>query len=107
MRSLGAAILLGVAVSCAGPRPGLADWDAETCNAAVGAARVRAQALPKDDLSRRFAEHDLNTALTEFAAGDTDECEALVERADDTIATHRYVLRPGEVLDGYGPDPPR
>lgn len=96
-------ILFGLVLSCAGSPPARADWDAATCSAAVAAMRLRAHALPTGDLSRRFAEHDLDTALTEFAAGDTDECEELVERAAETIATRRYVLRPGEVLDGYGP----
>ena len=73
--------------------PARAEWDAAT--------------LPAGDLSRRFAEHDLNIALMELAAGDGDECEERVSRAEDAITNRRYVMRAGEVLKGYGPDDPR
>lgn len=77
-----------------------------TCAAAVMAMRVRAAALPAGDLSRRFAEADLANAMAELEAGDPDECEELVEHAGHVIETRPYVLRPGEVLHGYGPDGP-
>lgn len=76
------------------------------CAAAVTAMRVRAGALPAGDLSRRFAEADLANAMAELEAGDPNECEELVEHAGHVIETRPYVLRPGEVLHGYGPDGP-
>ena len=67
-------------------------------------ARSRAVALPVGDPSRRFAESDLATALTEMASGEVEECPELVERALHVIETRPYRLRPGEVMNGYGPD---
>ena len=97
-----AVFVLGAAVS-----PGFADEEAEACRKTVAELRVLAAALPTDDLSRRFAERDLETALLELAAGDGEDCEMAAARAAHTIRTRPYVLRPGEVLDGYGPDGPR
>ncbi len=102
LAALAAILTLGLAAA-----PAQAEWDAATCTTTVAAMRVQAAALPADDLSRRFAEHDLNIALMELAAGDGDECEERVSRAKDAITNRRYVLRPGEVLKGYGPDDPR
>lgn len=84
--------------------PARAADDTQACIASVAAVRVRAESLPPGDLSRRFAENDLDTALTEMAAGDVDECHELVARAIHTISARPYRLHPGEVLDGYGPD---
>ena len=44
----------------------------------------------------------LGDRRVELAAGDADECEDLVARAEDTIVTRRYVLPPGKTLNGYG-----
>ena len=93
------AIVLTVVV-----HPAHAADDTQACIVSVAAVRVRAESLPPGDLSRRFAENDLDTALTEMAAGDVDECHELVERAIHTISVRPYRLHPGEVLDGYGPD---
>ena len=98
------ALIVLIAVAAAAPFPATAEWDEETCIAAVRVARARAEALPAEHLSRRFAEHDLRTALLEMEAGDVDECEELVRRAEEAVAQRRYVLRPGQALDGYGPD---
>lgn len=76
------------------------------CAAAVTAMRVRAAALPAGDLSRRFAEADLANAMAELEAGDPGECEELVEHAAHVIETRPYILWPGEMLHGYGPDGP-
>lgn len=86
--------------------PTRAEDEQQACLASVAAVRERAATLPAGDLSRRFAENALDTALTEMAAGDTDECQAFVERAIHTISVRPYQLRPGEILDGYGPDTP-
>ena len=87
--------------------PAHAEWDEATCVAEVHAARIRAEALPPGHLSRRFAESDLSVAIQEMEAGDVDECEERVRRADEAVSTLRYVLKPGQSLDGYGPDRPR
>jgi hypothetical protein len=76
------------------------------CAAAVAAMRVRAAELPAGDLSRRFAETELASAMAELEAGDPDECEEMVERAGHIVETRPYALRPGEMLHGYGPDGP-
>lgn len=74
------------------------------CMAAVAEVRDQAAALPAGDPSRRFAEHDLDTALTEMNAGEVEECPGLVENARMTLLKRLYRLRPGERLRGYGPD---
>ena len=101
-RVVPAAILLLLAAA----GPALADEDTEACRGAVAKLRVRAAALPPDDLSRRFAERDLDTALLELAAGDDEDCELAAARAAHAIEARPYLLRPGEVLNGYGPDGP-
>ena len=57
----------------------------QDCAAGIALVRARAEALPKDDLSRRFAEADLEAALAEIASGDAEECRGLVTRAVHTI----------------------
>lgn len=84
--------------------PARANDEQQACIANVADLRKRAASLPTGDLSRRFAEHDLDTALSEMAAGDVDECPVLIERARHTIETRPYILRPGETLNGYGLD---
>jgi len=79
--SLPAALLLVAAVA----GPAFADEDAETCRKTVAELRVRAAALPADDLSRRFAERDLDTALLELAAGDGEDCEMAASHAEHAI----------------------
>ncbi len=100
----GAALAAGVMLSSLSARAG---WDRPTCVAAVKDARLQAAALPAGHLSRRFAEHDLDTAILEMEAGDVDECQDLVQRAHETVKTRRYVLKPGQTLNGYRPDAPR
>ena len=99
-RSLLGAVILIAAVSSA-----QAGKEEQACIASVADMRARVAALPAGDLSRRFAENDLDTALSELAAGDADECSKLIERAFHTISTRPYRLYPGETLHGYGPDP--
>lgn len=98
-------LILGTLMTLTGVlHPARANEEEQACIAEVADLRVRAATLPQGDLSRRFAEHDLDTALREMAAGDVDECPVLIERARHTITTRPYILRPGETLDGYGPD---
>ena len=99
---LAAGIVLAVS-----SHPAFAEWDEATCVAQVQAAQARAETLPPEHLSRRFAETDLSVAILEMEAGDVDECEERVRRADEAVSTLRYVLKPGQTLDGYGPDAPR
>ncbi len=83
-----------------------ADTAADACRVTVADLRVRAAFLPANDLSRYVAERELESALRELIAGDVDDCEGMAEHAAQVIETRPYVLRPGEVLDGYGPDAP-
>lgn len=91
-------------LAAAAAHPARAADERQECAAGVALVRARAETLPKGDLSRRFAEADLDAALAEMAAGDADECRGLVARALHTIRVRPYQLYPGEVLHGYGPD---
>ena len=102
----GRSLMLGAAMLVAVARPAQAEGDRQACVASIAALRARAETMPQGDLSRRFAENDLDTALTEMAAGDADECHELVARATRTIRVRPYQLYPGEVLHGYGPGSP-
>lgn len=108
MRTIVAAVLTAAlaAPALAGPDHALHDEAAELAECMAGVARLAAMAatLPAGDLSRRFAENELRTAVTEAEAGDVDECPALLESAERTLADRPYNLRPGERLRGYGPD---
>ena len=99
-------LILGAVMLAATAHSAWAGDDRQACIASIAAVRTRAETMPKGDLSRRFAENDLDTALAEMAAGDADECHVLVERAIRTIRVRPYRLHPGEVLDGHGPDSP-
>lgn len=99
-------LMLCAVVLAAAGRSARAEDARQACTANVAAVRARAEMMPQGDLSRRFAENDLDTALTELAAGEVDECHELVARAIRTISVRPYQLYPGEVLDGYGPDAP-
>jgi hypothetical protein len=70
----------------------------EDCEAAVGQARAVAAALPANDLSRYFAERDLNQALVEAGNGEFDECMEFAARAADELRERRHELPPGETL---------
>ena len=102
----GRSLMLGAAMLAAVAHSARAEDDRQACMASVAAVRARAETMPQGDLSRRFAENDLDTALSEMAAGDVDECHELVARATRTIRVRPYQLHPGEVLDGYGPGSP-
>lgn len=70
----------------------------EDCVAAVDHARALAVALPAEDLSRYFAERDLQQALTEAGNGEFDECVEFAERATVEIKERRHKLKPGETF---------
>lgn len=95
--------LAAVLVLLAGPA--LADEE-EQCRAAIAVARDLAASMPSGDLSRRFAEHELDTAGLEMESGEVDDCPESVSRARHIIATRPYVLRPGEVLGVPAPETP-
>lgn len=96
--------MLPAMLLAAAAHPAWAGDETQDCAAGIALVRARAETLPKGDLSRRFAEADLDTALAEIASGDPGECRGLVTRAMHTIRVRQYQLYPGEVLDGYGPD---
>ena len=99
-----ARFILAAAAGLLAACPSFARDEQAACIAAVATARREAAELPGEDPSRRFAEHDLDTALTEMNAGETEECPGLVEKARTTITTRPYRLRPGERLHGHGPE---
>jgi len=102
--SAAAVLMLAGPSRPAGAQDAQGHIERQACVADVADTRARAAALPPGDLSRRFAEHYLDVAVAEMSAGEVDECPMLVERARHTIRTRPYILRPGETLDGYGPD---
>jgi hypothetical protein len=84
--------------------PASAEPTRENCEAAVEQTRALAEALPADDLSRYFAERDLQQAMVEAGNGEFDDCLEIAERATDEVREHRHVLRPGETLKVRRPD---
>jgi hypothetical protein len=68
------------------------------CDTAVAQARTLAAALPADDLSRYFAERDLQQALVEAGNGEFDDCLELAARAAEETRERRHELPPGEKL---------
>jgi cellobiose-specific phosphotransferase system component IIA len=65
---------------------------------AVGEARTLAATLPAGDLSRYFAERDLQQALTEAGNGEFDDCLEWVARAKEEVQERHHTLQPGETL---------
>ncbi len=74
----------------------------ETCDAAVTEARAQAAALPADDVSRYFAERDIQQALVEAGNGEFDDCLEKAERAMLELRERPHSLRPGERLNILG-----
>ena len=58
----------------------------EDCEAAVEQARALAAALPADDLSRYFAERDLQQAMIEAGNGEFDDCLEMAAARDGRSA---------------------
>ncbi len=65
----------------------------------MAAARDLAGRLPVDDVSRYFAERDLQQAMTEAGNGEFDDCLEWAEQATVEIKEHRHILKPGETLN--------
>ncbi|MGC2779536.1 MAG: hypothetical protein WA418_28250 [Bradyrhizobium sp.] len=74
----------------------------EICDAAVAEARALAAALPADDVSRYFAERDIQQALVEAGNGEFDDCLEKVESAKLELRERHHSLKPGERLDILG-----
>jgi hypothetical protein len=70
-----------------------------SCLASVAAARKLAERLPAGDVSRYFAERDLQQAMTEAGNGEFDDCLQWAEEATVEIREHRHTLKPGETLN--------
>ena len=81
----------------------------ETCDAAVAEARAEAAALPADDVSRYFAERDIQQELVEAGNGEFDDCVEKAERALLEARERPHSLKSGERLDILGAHevPPR
>ena len=70
----------------------------QACLDELAATRRYAATLPAGDLSRRFAETELNTAETELNAGEVEDCAPAIAHARWIVRAKPYVLRPGETL---------
>ncbi len=82
--------------------PAWAGLEEERCLEDVAATRELAATLPAQDISRRYAENQLDTAIIEMHAGEVDECPDIIARARRIIATRPYQSRPGEPF-GFPP----
>ncbi len=71
----------------------------EICDAAVAEARAQAATLPADDVSRYFAERDIQQALAEAGNGEFDDCVEKAERAVLEVRDRPHSLKPGERLN--------
>jgi hypothetical protein len=72
--------------------------DKETCDAAVGRARTLAETLPNGNLSRYFAEREMQQALAEAGNREYDDCVEWAEKAAREITDPHHQLKPGESL---------
>jgi hypothetical protein len=95
-------VLIGL--SCAGLSPCRAEPNRQDCDAAVAQARALAAALPADNLSRYFAERDLQQATVEAGNGEFDECLDMAARAAEEVKERRHELPRGETLKVLKPD---
>ena len=98
------ALLTGAFLLIAGSASA-ADPGREACMAAVDQARTGASALPKGDLSRYFAERELQQALTEAGNGEFDDCLEWAARAMEEVRALHHHLAPGETLKLRNADP--
>lgn len=99
-------ILSGLALLLGGVSSEAVEPTAESCQAAVDAARAQAESLPQGDLSRRAAESYLVQAKVEAGNGEFDDCLDLAAHASIEVREHRHILQPGETLDVPTPPAP-
>ncbi|MFC5321259.1 hypothetical protein [Bradyrhizobium oligotrophicum] len=102
-------ILVAVALSARGVLAHDEEPTRESCEAAVAEARTLAAGLPADDVSRYFAERDIQQALVEAGNGEFDDCVEKAERAALEVRERPHSLKPGERLNILRADemPPR
>ena len=102
-------VLVALALSAAGASAHDEEPTQETCDAAVAKARAQAAALPVDDVSRYFAERDIQQALVEAGNGEFDDCVEKAERAMLEARERPHSLERGERLNILGAHevPPR
>jgi hypothetical protein len=94
-------LLLAAVVACTGGGASAfaGEPTREACDAAVQETRIKAEALPTDDVPRYFAERHLQQALVEAGNGEFDECLEAVERAAEELRERYHALAPGERLN--------
>jgi len=91
-------VLTCLAVSVAGASAHDDEPTRETCDAAVAEARAQAATLPADDVSRYFAERDIQQAVVEAGNGEFDDCLERVASARLELRERHHSLQPGERL---------
>ena len=101
--SLFAGLSYGVVSLCIA-EPASAEPSKQECDAAIEQARALAAALPADNLSRYFAERELQQAMIEAGNGEFDECLEMAARAAEEAKERRHELPPGEKLKVLKPD---
>jgi len=70
----------------------------ESCTQSAEQARKLLETLPKGNLSRYFAERDLQQALAESGNGEYDDCIEWAEKASQEVLSPHHDLKPGEAL---------
>ena len=95
---LAVGLLNGVEAPVAAADPPRGEPTLAECRSAVAQARVLAEALPADHLSRYFAERYLHQAMIEADNGEFDDCLEWVERALVEVKELPHTLRPGETI---------
>ena len=106
MTVLAGCIVASVALGVSGTAPALADSEptSEECHAKVDEARVSAEALPAEHMSRYFAERYLQQALAEAGNGEFDECMSYAEAAILEVRELRHNYPLGTKLNVLGPN---
>ena len=101
LRRLGSLFLAAVVLSqMSDAAPAVAEEATkEACEAAVQETRVKAEALPTDDVPRYFAERHLHQALVEAGNREFDDCLEAAERAAEELRERYHALAPGERLN--------
>ncbi|CAL79967.1 hypothetical protein BRADO6332 [Bradyrhizobium sp. ORS 278] len=92
-------VIAALALSAAGALAHDDEPTKESCEAAVAEARALAASLPADDVSRYFAERDIQQALVEAGNGEFDDCVEKAEQAMLEVRERPHSLKPGERLN--------